>query len=302
MIIPCFRTTLNLEKLISGINGQLDDLNRNLEIVLVCDEDSQETLTLLHKIKGLHKNVEIIELSRNFGQANAVYAGILNSTGDFVFTMDDDFQHDPIYMPSMIQAMENQIDIVYGVDDSRQESRFRSITSSVYKDFILKKLGIKNSSNFSAFRLIRRSSIAATIEQSQTEFIDLVAGWSTNRIKTVKVVNKKRQEGKSGYNIRSLTKLGFKIVLTYSDYLLRVIVRIGVGVFSMSVLFSIWILYRYISGEISPTGFTTIVILISFYSSLQIIFLGIIARYIATLIEKSMGKPKFIVRNSTIKK
>ena len=302
MIIPCFRTSIIVEKLICEINDQLTNLNSNVEIILVCDEDRPETVSLLHEIRSRVKNVEIVELSKNFGQASSIYAGILNSTGDFIFTMDDDFQHDPKYLNSMIHAMDNLTDLVYAVDVSRQDTKFRNLSSLIYKDFILKKLGLKNSSYFSAFRLIRRSAIATTIEKSQTEFIDLVAHWSTNRVKTVEVINRKRLEGKSGYNISSLTKLGFRIVLTYSDYLLRVIVRIGVAVFGLSVLFSIWILHRYIIGEISPTGFTTIVILISFYSSLQIIFLGIIARYIGTLFEKSLGKPKFIVRNSTLKK
>ena len=302
MIIPCFRTSIIVEKLICEINDQLTNLNSNVEIILVCDEDRPETVSLLHEIRSRVKNVEIVELSKNFGQASSIYAGILNSTGDFIFTMDDDFQHDPKYLNSMIHAMDNLTDLVYAVDVSRQDTKFRNLSSLIYKDFILKKLGLKNSSYFSAFRLIRRSAIATTIEKSQTEFIDLVAHWSTNRVKTVEVINRKRLEGKSGYNISSLNNLGFRIVLTYSDYLLRVIVRIGVAVFGLSVLFSIWILHRYIIGEISPTGFTTIVILISFYSSLQIIFLGIIARYIGTLFEKSLGKPKFIVRNSTLKK
>ena len=297
VVIPCFKSPATLTDQVRATINALSSYSQKFEIILVCDEDSDSTINLLKRIENLDERIKILELSKNFGQANAITLGVSKSVGEFVFTMDDDYQHNPSQMSHLINSMVDKVDVVYAIPLRERQSLIRNLFSFLFKNVVLKKVGLEKAFNFSAFRLIRRKSISESLKTSRSEYIDLVIHWSTNRIISSPVTFEERKFGKSNYNLSSLFSLSIKILFTYTDYFLKIIIRLGFVVFAFSAIYACWIAFQYFGGNKSPNGFATIVVMISLYSSVQIIFLGIIARYIAILNEKTMGKPKVIVRN-----
>jgi undecaprenyl-phosphate 4-deoxy-4-formamido-L-arabinose transferase len=296
VVIPCFKSPKTLRDQVKATVNALGVNSHNFEIILVCDEDSESTINLLKEIGNLDERIKIIELAKNFGQASAVTLGISKSSGEFVFTMDDDYQHNPSQMSNLINSMIDKVDVVYAIPLREKQNLIRNLFSFLFKKIVLKKVGLEKAFNFSAFRLIRRSSISESLNTSSSEYIDLVIHWSTNRIISIPVTFEERKFGKSNYTLRSLFGLSIKILFSYTDYFLKIIIRLGFIILVLSLLYAGWISLQYFGGNKSPNGFATIVVMISFYSSVQIIFLGIIGRYVAILNEKTMGKPKFIIR------
>ena len=116
IIIPVYNSEDILDELITQITSEIDkkiDLLKEFEIILVNDNSIDKSWQKIKEISTKHKNVTGINLSKNFGQHNALMAGIKNSKGDFLITMDDDLQHPPSYMVEIINKLNEGFDICY---------------------------------------------------------------------------------------------------------------------------------------------------------------------------------------------
>jgi undecaprenyl-phosphate 4-deoxy-4-formamido-L-arabinose transferase len=296
VVIPCFKSHPILKQLIKNLNETTRRLGLTSEIILVLDEDNIKTLRLLLEIKESNSNIRIIQLVKNFGQNLALLAGVNHAVGAYILTMDDDYQHDPKHLKQLMDAMIESIDVVYAVPKNELQSFFRNKASILYKSFFLSRIGIRQSANFSAFRLIRKSCISANLNSTRASFLDLMLVWSTDRVASVEVNFNPRLQGKSNYNFRSLFKIATSVALSYSDFSLKLILKLGIFSLGFSFLFAIYTAFKFISGSIALNGFTSIVALILLFSSIEILILGIIGMYVSMIQNEIMNKPKYVVR------
>jgi glycosyltransferase involved in cell wall biosynthesis len=299
VILPCYQSEFSLHDVVLGIRETLHSIN--YEILLVLDGPTDRTAEIAGKLMGKFSECRVIELSRNFGQHAAIFAGISCSKFDLIITMDDDGQHSPTEIPALIEELKSDIDIVYGIPHKDEHNFIRNIASRVFKFALFRILGIKNAIDISAFRIFRKSLLKnIDLQKISPGVVDVALHWNTTRIKTVKINMPKRTLGKSNYSYRTLFKFAIQMIIGYSIKPLKFALFLGLTGFIFSTALAIYYFVQFIMGNTQVAGFSTITILITTLSSIQLITLGIFGEYIGSIHQKNIGKPMFNIRNDSI--
>src|SRR5687767_733929 len=121
-----------LPTLVERLYNVLPSIYASYEIVLVVDS-ADSTWDVAAELAEKYEEVQAIRMARNYGQQNALIAGIRASTGNLIVTMDDDLQHPPEEIPKLVAALTDDLDVVYGLADQEEHGLFRNVTSRVAK-------------------------------------------------------------------------------------------------------------------------------------------------------------------------
>jgi undecaprenyl-phosphate 4-deoxy-4-formamido-L-arabinose transferase len=299
IVIPCYQSEFSLHDVVLEIRNSLQQINWvNYEILMILDGPTDRTAEIAATLQNKFSECRVIELSRNFGQHAAIFAGISCSKYELIATMDDDGQHLPSELPVLIEGLSIDADLVYGVPHDDEHNLLRNIASRTFKFALFRILGIKNARDISAFRIFRKS-LLKNIEQQKISrgTVDVVLHWSTTRIKTVKTTMPKRTTGKSNYTYRALFRFAIQMIIGYSVKPLKIALNLGLFGFLVSTVLTFYFLFQFFAGNIKVAGFPTLTILITTLSSIQLVILGILGHYIASIYQKSIGKPIFNIRN-----
>jgi undecaprenyl-phosphate 4-deoxy-4-formamido-L-arabinose transferase len=297
IVIPVY----NSEKTIGLIVDQIvsSDLNLiyNVKVILVNDGSTDSSLNVCRKLSLSNEQVLLVDLMKNFGQHSAIFAGLSQSVADFVITMDDDGQHLVSEISTLMLKLNDITDVVYGIAAIEEHGFLRNASSNLFKSMIFRTLGIQNSREISAFRLIRKETLSAIdFTRLSSGILDVVLHWNTSRITSTKVKMQKRNLGKSSYSYPKLIKFALGMLTSYSTRPLRVASLLGLVGFFLSGAFAVSLFVRYLFGDITTPGFATIAILVSMLGSLQLVTLGILGEYLGVIHQRSIGKPIYAIR------
>ena len=298
-VIPCYRSPASLSKLVSDLVEQANGANHNFEIVLVQDSPDSETSSLLDRLEKQFKAVRTVRLSRNFGQQAATVAGIVESRGDIIVTLDDDYQHRPADALEMIRILTGDpaISLVYARPVIPSDSATRVKSGSLFRR-VLKVSGLKFADSLSPFRAFRgylREAFTST--KGPNVSVDIILGWVIDNPHTFETEFNVRTDGKSGYTQKALLKLALSILLTQTVRPLRAGIHLGIFGVAGSLVFGLFILGNYLFGGIAVPGFATTILLILLLGSLQLFILGIIGLYVGEQHKRGMRQPAYFIAN-----
>jgi glycosyltransferase involved in cell wall biosynthesis len=298
VIIPVYNSEKTIGPLIQSILSEKYLEKYQFGIILVNDGSKDESLKVCENFVATYGQIMLIDLMKNYGQHSAIFAGISHSKAELLITMDDDGQHLPGSIPMLLDALTPDVDVVYGVAEQDEHSLARNLGSKCLKGLVFRGLGIKNSSETSAFRAIRAEVLKGI------EFVGLPSGilevainWNTNRIKSIKVPMATRKIGKSNYSYYKLFKFAIAMLTSYSTRPLKLATFLGFLGFVFSLSLAVYYMFFALTGRIIVEGFSTLVILISMLGSVQLITLGIFGEYLGKVHEKNIGKPLYVVRD-----
>lgn len=275
------------------------------EAIFVLDEPKDDSKAILEKRNLLFPWIRVVELSRNFGQHSATVAGVLYSSSDWVVTLDEDLQHDPFNIESLLQEqVRSNADIVYAQPNKSSHGvGYRDFSSLLAKSIVSKISGNKLLKSFNSFRLIRGDiARAASSICAQSTYFDVALTWFTKRVCTVDLdLSDLRyiESKKSGYNLWSLIQHGKRLFLTAEFRLLESAFLISALTLVVSVLFAAWIIYgKFFSDSVADVpGWASLMVVVLGFGSLTIFFLGLIAELLHISMLQLQGKPTFFVVN-----
>lgn len=306
-VTPVYRGEKTLRDLVLAINEvriNLEQENapvRLIESIFVDDGSQDASADVLRNLQVEFPWVQVVSLSRNFGQHPATIAGILYSSGDWVVTMDEDLQHHPKYISMLLQkAMEKSSDIVYANSKkSIHESFFRDFSSRFVKWTLSKVTGNENMKYFNSFRLIRGSvaRAASAISIDQTYF-DVALSWFTNRITTETIELKDLryiQSGQSGYSFRSLLSHSRRLLQTSNVKILRMGLYAGVLAMIVALLAAVYAFVQrlFFPELVLADGWASLFIVTLLLGGLNAFLIGLVLENNSILMMQSHGKPKF---------
>lgn len=302
VVIPCYKTAGRVERLVATISSALEPIvSSSFEIVLVVDGSPDQTWAEVQAVASANsKHVRGINLMRNYGQQAATLAGVSHARGNIVVTMDDDFQHDANDIKLLIDKLNEGFDLVYGVSVQEEHSWFRNITSRTYKWVMESLLGIENASLVTAFRAFSRD-LTRGFDATQDPFapLDVLLSWTTTRVSSTPVHMRTREDGKSNYSLKALFRHALNSITGYSTVPLRLVTLLGLSTFVVSFAITIAMLIRSLMGQITVAGYPSLAIMISLFAAVQLLSLGVIGEYLGRLHVRSMGKPRFVVREDS---
>ncbi len=305
VVIPVYQGEKTLTSLMSEIMPLTQEQrskagNRFLvhEIVVVHDcgpDHSEKTIQLLAKT---HACIKPVWLSKNFGQHPATLAGMASSTGDWVVTMDEDGQQNPMDIGTMLDtALEEDTQLVYASPSNPPpHGLFRNMLSTTAKIISTLLLGNREIGHFNSFRLLR-GDIARSLAAycGNGVFLDVALFWITARVSRCPVILRREQDRPSGYSLRKLFGHFWQLLLTSGTRPLRVITVMGFGSLILALCIAVYALWVKFWLVVPVQGWASIVIVVSFFSGCILMSLGVIAEYMAVTMSIVMGKPLYVV-------
>lgn len=233
---------------------------------------------------------------RNYGQHNAILAGIRAARGDVIVTMDDDLQHPPAEIPKLLAELSRGSDVVYGTPAALPHSRLRNFASWITKLALQKAIGAETARRVSAFRAFR-ASLRRAFERYQSPFvsIDVLLTWGTRRFSAVQVEHRPRTIGKSNYSFRALVVHALTVATGFSTLPLRLASLMGFSFTLLGGAVLLFVVIRYFVHGGSVPGFPFLASIVAIFSGAQFFALGIIGEYLARMHARMMERPTYAV-------
>lgn len=298
IVIPVYNADKTIADLSRTLIAMLAD-QYQLQIVLVNDfsQDASDAVA-----KALQAEFPAIityaRLSRNFGEHNAVMAGLNLAQGDYVVVMDDDFQNPPEEVPRLVEKIRRGYDVVYCQYPHKQDSLFRNFGS--YLNGSMARVVLKKPSNLylSSFKAMNRFLVDQIIlHKTPNPYIDAMVLQITRNIGMLDVRHDTRRVGSSGYTLKKLTALWGDMIVSYSLIPLRVLAVLGAILTLLGIYATGEMIIR--SANPSLTDFTDLEELSSismFFRGFQLLATGIVGEYVGRIYLKLNQQPQFIIR------
>ena len=296
LTIPIFNNQNSIELLYYKLKKSLKKAKDiNYKFIFVDDGSTDNSRVIIKKICKSDLNVTGIFLSKNFGQAAAICAGFNNSNGDYFGTLDADLEDPPEIIKDMIDYLkDDKFDIIIAERISTQVNIFRKITSNLAT--LIFRIAYRDApkNGFNVW-LMNKKMFA--------EFSKITNGYPQSEIYELgfkkKIISYERQKSKnikSNQNILKLFTNFFEMTIDSSGIFFKYIFIIGVFIFLFSVANFLYMLFEYLNGSRNNSeGLYAILTYISFFGSLNLLFLGIIGNYLLKIIKESNKKSKYYV-------
>lgn len=303
IIIPVYNASGSLPELVSRLLSVFDNMGKTYEIIFVEDCGEDDSWSVIEQLSKQDERIKGIQLSRNYGQHNALLCGIRKALGEIIITMDDDLQHLPEELPQLLLKLNEGYDVVYGSPKKQQHGFLRGIASRITKWVLQSAMGAETAGKVSALRVFK-ADLRDAFSHYKSPFvnIDVMLTWGSTRFEAIMVESNKRLYGESGYTIWMLLRHAINMMTGFSTMPLQIASIVGFffAIFGITVLF--FVLGRYlISGSVVP-GFAFLASLIAIFSGAQLLALGIIGEYLSRMHFRSMERPPYLIRVDTSKK
>ncbi len=301
LVIPVYSG----EKYLASLVEQIEILHNNLrqadaplrlsQVLLVLDEPIDDSASVALKLADVHPWLDVLTLSRGFGQHPATVAGVLHTSTDWVATLDEDLQHPPSLLPDMVaRAAIANADLVYACNPTGTHKSWRDTTSRLAKHLVALIAGVEHAIDFSSFRLVRGSiaRAAASVAGHETYF-DVALTWHTTRVERYEAVLID-QRSSSGYRFRSLISHFRRLVISSNATILRAVAGLGlVGVLASMLGFG-WLLAGSVLGfRAEVQGWLSTMMAVLFFGGILTLAMSFLSEYVLNIAQRVQGRPTF---------
>ncbi len=308
IIVPCYNEEQCVELFYNKICAVFDRMQKFDFIITFIDDGSKDaTLNAIKdlSVKAMKGNVQYISFSRNFGKESAIYAGLSNCSGDYIAVMDADLQHPPELLIEMIRVIEEE---GYDCCAARRKNRkgepmIRKFFSNQFYHIINKLTVIDLVQGSTDFRLMKREMARAVASLTENErFTKGIYAWVGYRTKWIDYENVERAAGKSKWSFHSLFNYAGNGIIAFATTPLRGIVYLGIMVTIISILYAAYVVLNAIMYGGVGSGFTTLIVLITFFSGIILTTLGMIGEYVARIYMEVKNRPLYIVKETNLQR
>ncbi|MBL8821594.1 MAG: glycosyltransferase [Planctomycetia bacterium] len=298
VVIPVYQSEKSLPPLIEQLETALKALSLpDFEVIMVNDASRDNSWKVIQTLSVEKPWIRGICLMRNYGQHNAVLCGIRAARFPVVVTIDDDLQHPPGEIVKLMNALNDETDVVYGTPEKEQHGLWRDLASVVTKMALQSAMGTTIARKVSAFRLFRtKLRDAFATYSSPYVSVDVLLTWGSTRFTSVKVRHDPRTIGKSNYTFSKLARHAMNMITGFSAVPLRLATFIGFGFALFGGLLLVYLLINYFVTGGGVQGFTFLASVISLFSGVQLFALGIMGEYLARMHFRMMDRPSYTVR------
>lgn len=302
IVIPVYNSSKTIERVIIEIESAISKINAsyNFEIILVNDYSRDNSLDICKAISEKKPYVRVLGLSRNFGQHNAIMAGLSVVKGDYVICMDDDLQTPAYEIKTLINALEeNKLDVVYGRYAVKKHSKFRNIGSTINYLMTTTLIEQPKELQVTSLFIMKRFVVEEIIKyESPYPYLSGLIFRVTKNVGNVIVEHRERKEGKSNYTFSKLVKLWVNGFTNFSVKPLRISTFLG---FFFSIISFIFMIYLIIRKLIDPTiqlGYTSIMVTVVFFGALQLITVGLLGEYLGRVFICINKAPQYVIKET----
>ena len=305
IIIPAYNEEESLPHLYERLEKLMNSMEHyEFEILFVNDGSKDNTINLIKEYREKDNRICYVDFSRNFGKEIAMVAGLDYATGDCVIFMDADLQDPPELIPELVKYWEEGYDDVYAKRNSRKgETWLKKFTSKMYYRVLQHLTNIPIQEDTGDFRLLDRRCVNALkkMRESQRQSKSMFS-WIGYKKKEVLYDRDPRIAGQTKWNYKKLVDLAIDGITSFTTSPLRISTYISIPTFIVLFVYFVYVIAKCIVTSTAIQAYQAIILLILFFSGVQILLFGIIGEYLGRIFNESKDRPLYLVNEYNGKK
>ena len=298
IIIPTYNEESSLPFLFERLNKLTEQLkDYQFELLFVNDGSKDKTLQLIKEQKKLDSRIAYIDFSRNFGKEIAMKAGLDYATGDAIIFLDADLQDPPELILEFVKYWEEGYDDVYAKRRTRKGETFlKKFTSKMYYRVLQKVAGMEVQIDTGDFRLLDRKCIDALRQLGESQrCTKSMFSWIGFKKKEVLFDRDPRIAGKTKYSYKKLIDLAIDGITSFTTSPLRLATYISIPTFLLLIGYFAYVIAKCFAINQPIHAYQAIILLILFFSGIQIILFGIMGEYLGRIFIETKNRPLYFV-------
>ena len=297
IVIPVYGGEKTIAFLVEDLIEQLEE--EKLEVILVNDASPDKSHEVCMGILRSYPEIVVyIKLAKNSGEHNAIMAGLRHATGEFVVTMDDDYQNPPSEVGKLLRTARLEgFDVVYSHYQTKQDSWYRNLGSRFNNSIASFLLSKSSNLYLSSFRCMNRFLVKEVVKyEGPFPYVDGLILHCTSNIGSVETLHNERTEGRSGYTLKKLMQLWLNMFVNFSVMPLRVSSALGIALSVVGLFLTLWItLEKFFVPDI-PMGFPSLFVAVMIFSGVQLVILGVMGEYVGRLLLSVNSTAQYTIR------
>jgi undecaprenyl-phosphate 4-deoxy-4-formamido-L-arabinose transferase len=298
VVIPVYLGAATIGELVAALRAL--EIEGGLEIVLVVDGSPDNSIDVCKELTLLPgAPITLLSLSRNFGEHNAVMAGLARARGAYAITMDDDLQNPPAEVRRLFEHARNgNYDAVYTYYAEKKHAPWRNLGSKFTNwcaDRLIDKPRGLYLSSFRCISAFVRERIVASYE-GPYPYVDGLVFQVTQNVGRLQVHHLPRNEGQSNYTLRRLIRLWLAMFLNFSVMPLRLATLFGLGVGFLGAIAAVITIVEAIVSDQPPQGWASLMVAVLVLAGVQLVLVGLIGEYLGRMFLVVNRKPQYLVR------
>lgn len=302
VVIPVYKGAATVRELCERLTKVFTSLGFAFEVVFVEDGGKDDAWSVILECTASNPNVRGIRLTRNFGQHNAILAGLKVAKYEKVIVMDGDLQDVPEEIPKLISAQSPEVDCVLAARTFRKDSYGRRLYSRFFYKLLSAMSGLEFNSQVANFGIYSRKVIDHLLSLDEPgPYLPAWVAWAGFSSRLVPVSHGAREHGKSTYSIKKLLKLALDIGIGFSDRPLQFAAKLGLFFGLAGLLISINYVIQSIIGSVDVLGYASIISSIWLIGGLTVFVISVVGLYLGRTFEVSKRRPLYVVDFDTSK-
>jgi glucosyltransferase len=306
IVVPCYNEQEALPYFYEEMDKVMKKMNSvSFELLFINDGSKDNTLNVLIDLSKKDDKVKYLSFSRNFGKEAAMYAGLFNSTGDYVAIMDADLQDPPMLLEEMYSAIKEEgYDSVATRRFNREgEPPIRSFFARLFYKLINKISKTEIVDGARDFRLMKRDMVDAILSmQEYNRFSKGIFGWVGFKTKWIAYKNIERVAGNTKWSFWKLFLYSIEGIVAFSTAPLTIATLFGIFFCIVSFIMMIFVIFKTLLYGDPVAGWPSLASMILFISGIQLFSLGIIGQYISKIYLETKKRPIYIIKETNMKK
>lgn len=298
IIIPAYNEEESLPMLYERLNKLMDEVkNYEFEVLFVNDGSKDKTIEIIKELRKKDERICYVDFSRNFGKEVAMIAGLDYAKGDCVIFMDADLQDPPELIPELIKYWEEGYDDVYARRKSRKgETWLKKFTSTMYYRVLQSLTRIPIQKDTGDFRLLDKRCVNALRKLRESQRCSKsMFSWIGYNKKEVLYDRDPRIAGSTKWNYRRLIDLAIDGITSFTTSPLRISTYLSIPTFLVLFVYFVYVVIKSFVVEMPIQAYQAIILLILFFSGIQILLFGIIGEYLGRIFNETKNRPLYFV-------
>lgn len=298
IIVPAYNEEESIPYLEKRLVALMNNMKKyEFEVLFVNDGSKDRTLELIKNLRERDERFCYVNFSRNFGKEIAMIAGLDYATGDAVILIDADLQDPPELIPELVKYWEQGYDDVYAKRKSRKGETFlKKFTSKMYYKVLQSLTNVEIQKDTGDFRLLDRRCVNALKKLRESQRCSKsIFSWIGYNKKEVLYDRDPRVAGKTKWNYKKLVDLAIDGITSFTTSPLRISTYLAIPTFLALVIYFIYVIVKCIRLSVAIQAFQAIILLVLFFSGIQIMLFGIIGEYLGRIFNETKNRPLYFV-------